>query len=202
MPRATTASASGRLLSVIPRWLVIVFTATAFLFASILLIAALVWPENFENATTRFVLCAAIALDLSVFFFVIYPHEAKLTKVPAINLSVSLVGPIVLFIVILLLLWKLMPESPGGSSRFFVPYEQGVRAEKMSFETVQIAPMDGPFEYYVVPDRNRFMAGVYVQFASGQTAYRARLSAPYYEDVEVVFSRGPGTGRFEVHRRQ
>src|SRR5207245_565526 len=137
---ARTSAAATPLTSILPKWLVVVFAIVAFVLANGLLAVGLLWPEKFENPTARFVLCAAIALNLAVFFFVLYPQVVKLTKIPVLNLTIQLVGPIVLYIVVLVLLWKVMPEPPTIAYRFFIPYEAGTRADRMSAETVTLTP--------------------------------------------------------------
>jgi len=179
---------------------VVVFAIVAFILANGLLALGLLWPEKFENPTARFVLCAAISLNLAVFFFVLYPQVVKLTKIPVLNLTIQLVGPIVLYIVVLLLLWKIMPEPPTVAYRFFIPYEGGTRADRISAQLVTLAPSEESFAYYIVPDDRGLLAGVYIKFEGGKDGYKARFSAPYYKSTDIVFLRGPGEGAFEVER--
>jgi hypothetical protein len=202
MGRTQAKDAKGRLISLVPPRLVLALAVVAFVTAGILLAGGLVWPERFEHSTARFLLCAAVALNLAIFFFIIYPQDVKLTKVPVINVSVPLVGPIVLFILMLLFLWTLMPEPPTVARRFFIPYEGGQRAERISFDTVKITPAEESFTYYVVPNDRRFLAGVYVEFGRGKEQYKALFAAPFYKPVEITFQRGPGEGRFEVERAE
>ena len=192
--------AKATLLGIMPRRFVIAFAVAAFVLAGMLLCAGLLWPEKFEGPPSRFILCTFVALNLAVFFFVIYPEEFKLSEVPIINLAVPLVGPIVLFIVILLLMWKMMPE-PAVASRFFVPFERGEQAERISFENVTLTPSEEEFRYYIVPTNGGFLAGVYVEFASGKGTYKARFRAPFYKQADITLQRGPGPGRFEVERQ-
>jgi hypothetical protein len=135
-----------------------------------------------------------------VFFFVLYPQVIKLTKIPVLNLTIQLVGPIVLYIVVFLLLWKIMPEPPTVAYRFFIPYEGSTRADRISAELVTLAPSGESFAYYIVPDDRGLLAGVYVKFESGKDEYKARFATPYYKPADIVFQRGPGEGAFAVER--
>jgi hypothetical protein len=191
--------AKATILGIMPRRFVVALAVTAFVLAVVLLGAGLLWPERFESPPSRFILCIFVALNLAVFFFIIYPEEFKISEVPIINVAVPLVGPIVLFIVILLLMWKMMPE-PALASRFFVPYERGEQAARISFENVTLSPSEEDFRYYVVPTKDGFLAGIYVEFAGGKGLYKARFRAPFYKQADITFERGPGPGRFEVER--
>jgi hypothetical protein len=200
MAPARTSGAATPLTSILPKWLVVVFAIVAFILANALLTLGLLLPEKFENATARFVLCAAIALNLAVFFFVLYPQVVKLTKIPILNLTIQLVGPIVLYIVVLLLLWKVMPEPATVAYRFFIPYVGSVRADRISAETVTLTPSGEGFVHDMVRDERGFLAGVYVRFESGKDEYKARFGAPFYKSADIVFRRGPGEGAFQVER--
>jgi hypothetical protein len=189
------------LTEVLPRWLVATLAVVTFVLAGVLFGFGLFSPERFDSPTARFVLCLAIALNLSVFFFVLYPKKVELTKIPGINLTVKLVGPIVLYIVVLLLLLKLMPEAPPPVAyRLFFPHEDGRRTERIRWQLVTLEPADEPFTFYLVPDGqdSSGLAAVCVKFESGRTRYKARFKATFYQPADVVFERGPAEGTFEV----
>src|SRR5262249_9645282 len=200
MAPARTSGAATPLTSIFPKWLVVGFAVVALILAKAPLTVGLLWPEKFENATARFVLCAAIALNLAVFFFVLYPQVVKLTKIPILNLTIQLVGPIVLYIVVLLLLWKVMPEPATVAYRFFIPYEGSTRADRISAETVTLTPSGEGFVHDMVRDGRGFLMGVYVKFESGKDEYKARFFALFYKPADIVFRRGSGKGTFQVER--
>ena len=197
-PVAPALAAARPLTSVMPKGFVIAFASIAFVLANLLLLLGVFSPDTTENPAARFTLCLAIALNLSIFLFVLYPQAIKITKVPFINLTVQIVGPAALHIVLLLLVWKLMPEPPTKAERFFIPVENGARVTRIPAENVSLTPSGEDFAYYVVPDEKGLFAGIYVKFAAGRDVYKARFTAAYYEAVEVVFRRGPGEGSFEV----
>src|SRR5712691_4321765 len=132
---APALPAARPLTSVMPKAFVIAFASIAFVLANLLLLGVFS-PETTENPAARFTLCLAIALNLSIFLFVLYPQAIKITKVPIINLTVQIVGPAALHIVLLLLVWKLMPEPPTKAERFFIPVENGARATRIPAENV------------------------------------------------------------------
>jgi hypothetical protein len=197
MPRKTPVD---QLTSIVPKWLVIVLAVVAFVLANALLGSGLFLPEKFEHPTARFILCTAISMNLALFFFVLYPQVIKLTEIPVLHLTIHLVGPIALYIVVLLFLWKIMPEPPTVTYRFFIPYERGKRADHISRDLVTLTPAEETFVYHLVPNEDGLLAGVYVRFESGKEGYKARFAATFYKPVEVTFQRGPGEGSFEVER--
>jgi hypothetical protein len=199
MAKGRNHKTDAPLTSMFSKKIVIRLAVSAFAIASLLMTFGLIWPERFDNGTARFILCAAISLNLAIFFFVLYPQEIKLTQIPVINLSITLVGPIALYIVLLLLFLKLMPVPSLVAYRLFVPYEGGNRALRISSQA-KVSPQDDRFECYIVPDENGLLAGVCVRFESGQDHYKALFKAPYYKTTEVTFDRGAGEGSFQVER--
>jgi hypothetical protein len=201
MARAKTKPAPepGQPATVLPRKLLIVLAATAFALATLLLAGGILWPEKFDHPTARFIVCAAIALNLAVFFFIWYPDRYELTKIPLLDVTVHLTGPIVLYLVLLVAFLRWMPQSSPVAYRFFIPYEGGNRAARIS-ANVEIVPSGADFTSYVVPDRDGRLAGVLVAFERGQDEHRAVFRAPFFEPDVVTFQRGPGPGTFEVRR--
>ena len=199
MAKARIHDPEAALTSIFSKKIVIRLAVGAIVVASILMTCGLVWPERFDNSTARFILCAAIALNLAIFFFVLYPQEIKLTRIPMLNVTIQLVGPIALYIVMLMLFWKMMPVPSLVAYRLFVPYEGGIRAQRISAQA-KVSPRDERFECYIVPDEDGLLAGVCVRFESGQDHYKAWFKAPYYKPTEVIFDRGAGEGSFQVER--
>src|SRR5439155_2769688 len=109
-------------------------------------------PDTTENPAARFTLCLAIALNLSIFLFVLYPQAIKITKMPIINLTVQIVGPAALHIVLLLLVWKLMPEPPTKAERFFIPVENGERVTRIMAGNVTLTSVGEDFTYYIATE--------------------------------------------------
>jgi len=199
MAKAPNNKPAAQVTTIFSRKIVIRLAVGAFVVASILMICGLVWPERFDNSTARFILCAAIAMNLAIFFFVLYPQEIKLSQIPLINVTIQLVGPIALYIVLLMLFWKMMPVPSLVAYRLFVPYEGGSRAQRISAKA-KVVPQDERFECYIVPDEDGLLAGVCVRFENGQDHYKALFKADYYKPTEVTFDRGAGEGSFQVER--
>jgi len=94
--------------------------------------------------------------------FVIYPQNARINKIPLINISVQLVGPPALFVVSLTLLWFLYPGPPN---RFYLVQKHGKPAE-FQLETFEVKPIQGSCAYYPARSQSdRFLlGGLYVEF--------------------------------------
>jgi hypothetical protein len=71
-------------------------------------------PQWFENDFARFMLCVAVALLLAVFFFIFYPQQLQMKMPVVAGTTVRLAGPVVLFVSVLLLLWRFMPSPEYG----------------------------------------------------------------------------------------
>lgn len=172
---------------------------TAVAIAGILLAVFLAWPARLEGEMARFVFCLIVALDLAIFFFVFYPANFELTEVPIIKLPVRLVGPVVLFVVLLLLLLQLAPQVAAGG-RLLRPVSHGKPVMVRFSSETMITPREGEpsFIWYLVPERDRpgVLAGVYVEFAPGRLAYRAAWQHGLRSPVDVTLSREKPT--FEI----
>lgn len=167
--------------------------------AALLLVVFLVWPARLESETARFVFCLMVSLDLAIFFFVFYPTRLEMTEVPVIKLPVRLVGPIVLFVVLLVLLLQLAP-SGTQVARLIRPVSHGKSVMVRYSSETTITPREGElaFTWYLVPERERpgVLAGVYVEFAPGKQEYKAAWQHGLRAQVPITLSRSNPT--FEI----
>jgi hypothetical protein len=179
------------LLRIMPKRVVIGLAIAAFAIPSLLLIAVLAWPAvlaGFGTSIGRFFFCLTISLYLAVFFFVLYPQRFVLTRIPVIDLPVTLVGPPALWVVFLLLLLALMPLPRDG--RLFKP-RYGPGEMRVSRESVNVIPVhqDRACPAYVVRDHRGEFVGIYVEFHANQREYEATVSAATREDIHWTFRR-------------
>lgn len=179
-----------------------ILAGLAFVILTALLAYGLIRPDRFETPLARFILCAAIAVYFSVFFFVFYPGKYELERIPVLDLPLKTTGPVVLWVIVLLMLLKLMPTSPEGYSRFFDvsglaqaldecqrPDDRCSLQFATSFTSLEFSGGKDTI-YYLVPDPRapRSLAGVYVKFAPGDDRYVA-VFRYYQKKATVAFSR-------------
>ena len=191
-----------------------ILAAIAFAILGAVLAYGILYPEQFEAPIARFILCATIAVYLSVFFFVLYPAKFELEKFPVLNLPVKTTGPIVLWLVVFLLLLKLMPATPDGYGRMFDASNAARALDVCNNDdrscTLEAALVELEFAdkkditYYIVRDNTipRLMAGIYIKFLPGDAQYAAVLHY-HHRKVNVEFSRyGQATANVIKHREE
>jgi hypothetical protein len=166
---------------------------SAFVMISLVLAFAIFRWELFEFPVPRFIFATAVATYISVFFFIFYPAQFRLDRIPGINLPVRVTGPIVLWFVVLFAIWSAMPD---GSSLRQIRY----------FDLRDLAPKTGHDAIYSdvtykfvgpdVPERSKLhfdefydqLQGIYVQFESSHSSYTAEFTH-LGESITVEFAR-------------
>jgi len=100
---------------VLPRWLVILLTAVAFAAFTAFLVGFLVSAQLrhvvAESELSRFFVALTFAVYFSIFFFVFYPQRIVLPRVPWLDWSLRLAGPLALMFVLLQVFLKIMPPA-------------------------------------------------------------------------------------------
>jgi hypothetical protein len=180
------------------RWMAVVALAVLLLVCLFLVLV----PRQYDHEAVRFAVCVLLTMCLAIFFFIFWPQELKLTKLPGINLSVSVAGPVVLWLVLFpfLLYWMPPCEKPAHEERSHLEYfalSPETARSAVPFHTgVKLLKKDGkgPVFYPVAdPGDASALKGVVVEFAPGEDLIRATLQVPNYPPLFVEFRRGAGT---------
>lgn len=185
------------LLSILPRWMLIALTVAAFALTAGGLLLGIFRAELFEHPIARFCLCATIAAYFSVFLFVLYPQTVKISAIPGIKLpvGVKLVGPVALFIVLLLILLQWMPIAAPG--RFFrADYAPG--QDLVHVDNFYVTAIGEAVEPSIVVDKAHFVKGIYVKFSNNHDQYQAQITVDYRPPLTCDFERGLGDGSFRI----
>jgi hypothetical protein len=154
---------------------------------TILFILGLFQPLQFEYRITQIILCLACAVYLSVFFFVFYPSEYRLERVPYLNLPVQVSGPVAICIVVFSLLLFVMPGERTGRFIKFNPNLPLYFSERTT-----VVPKDGTqrFTCYVVGNPGTMeLYGVFIEFPPGISKCPATIKHPFYEPLDFTFTR-------------
>ncbi len=154
-----------------------------------LLIFSLVQPSRVETRPSQFFVCAGLGVCLAVLFFVFWPDKFVMDKVPYINVPVRVTGPVVLWIVVFLLLWALVPRA----DRYGGLFHPDGNKEPIFFSTEDtLKRVDGKeYEYRLIPDKEqRLLEAVYVEFDKGEDTFEAVFKHHNRREVRVKFVRG------------
>jgi hypothetical protein len=152
-------------------------------------------PSYYEYEIVRFLVCFLLTVALAIFFFILWPQELKLTKVPVINVPVTIAGPVVLWLILFLLLLREMPAA-GKHWEFFALSERGGAKANVPYFSETAVKADGknPDFFYLVKDANAStLRGIFVEFSPGETRIDGTLAVPYHKELPVTFLRGAGT---------
>lgn len=192
---APALPAAQPLIAILPRRLVIVIAMVGLVLVTGLLVWALARPEDFDGAFARFVLSVGLSLYLAVFLFIIYPWEYRLTKIPYIDLSVELAGPVVLCIALFWFFFRVMPAPEGGQLHLLGDSEgqEIASAGDISIAKLRFAER-GEVEYHFIPIRKgEFLVGihgVYLRYPEGVTRLKAWIKPGLpFKEQEVEFRR-------------
>ncbi len=152
----------------------------------------IVKPSYLEFEVVRFTTCLLLSLCLAIFFFVFWPQQLELTEIPVIKLPVRVTGPVVLWIIVLLFLLALMPQSAGNYCQFFRPEPPRLAfSSRIKLEGTKGEPLAS---HFAEDDRKPgYVGGVYVTFPRGVGSLSANLKVPDHNTLEVTFSRGLNT---------
>ncbi|MBL7770014.1 MAG: hypothetical protein JNK20_13610 [Flavipsychrobacter sp.] len=167
------------------RWLVF----SSFLFVLVIILFLIIFPGYLDFEIVRFLALIIISLYLSLMFFIIWPHNATLDKIPHLNLTIKVAGPIVLWLLIFLITNKLMPSDNiqekvftinKSNESFRVPYHE---TTLKSDETV--------LDYMMIEDviYKSHLKAIYVKFPKGKTSVKAQLQFTKYKPINVILDR-------------
>jgi hypothetical protein len=153
-------------------------------------------PRYYDHAAVRFALCVLITVPLTVFFFIFWPQELKLTKIPVIDLSVTIAGPVVLWLILFLLLLKVMPPCERPHPEYFalspgndpsrVPYHTGTQLLQKDRTSRLCYPVADPGDA-------SSLKGVVIEFRPGEDHIEGTLQVPKYPPLLVEFRLGANT---------
>jgi hypothetical protein len=178
------------LISVLPKGTVIKLAVVAFVAALLLILWPLIEKARFDGQFARTVLAIGFSLVAGIFLFVLYPWNFRLTKIPLIDLSVELAGPIVLFIGLTLFIREIVPNPEGGRVHR-LSQENGSPLIISDLSRVEIGFPDEQTEpaYHLVlaPDR-RTLHAIYVVYPEGKTKLQVtvKLSKHYKKEVRTL----------------
>ena len=144
-----------------------IVAAAAILGTLVLFVFALLSPSQVESRPSQFFLCAAIGVCLSVMFFVFWPDKYAMDKVPYLHLPVRVTGPVVLWIVVFLLLWTLVPRADRHAGLYYLT-GQAEDIYYNSEDTLRRAD-NMPLVCSLIPDKDRQkLEAFYVEFPPGE----------------------------------
>jgi hypothetical protein len=146
--------------------------------------------SRLETQSARFLICLLVSLLLGIFFFVWWPKQYELERIPIINLPVRVAGPVVLWLAIFLLLLRVMPKEDAP----YRPYSLvNPPSGKIQYHSEIKVIRDGGREadYELIEDRNRSgcLGKILIKFDPGEDEIRASLHIPLYRPLPVTFRR-------------
>jgi hypothetical protein len=167
------------------RWLVFM----SFLLVLIIVFFLIIFPGYLDFEIIRFFALIIISLYLSLMFFILWPHNATLEKIPLVNLSVKIAGPIVLWIIIFLITNKIMPKENIQEKVFFI--NKADETFRVPYHETTLKSDEAILEYMMIEDAvyKTHLKAIYVKFPKGKSEIKAQLQFTKYQPLNVVLSR-------------
>jgi hypothetical protein len=150
------------------------------------LILGIAKPAHFENELARFFLSLAVATSLSIFFFIFYPQRLEMTLPAWLGGPLRVVGPLVLWFVLLFFLINKMP-SPETGKLFILVREGATKSYYYSPETALRDVEGKPMQFHLVPEGDRLL-GIYIDFPKNIRSYNAVIIHDGAEPMTGTFS--------------
>jgi hypothetical protein len=167
------------------RWLVF----SSFTIVLFLIIFLLLNPDYLDFEIIRFLVLILISLYLSLMFFILWPHNATLEKIPFLDLSVKVAGPVVLWIVIFTLTNNLMP-SDNNQERMYI-INKASETYRIPYHQTFLKCNDTSVDYMLVEDpiNKSNLKAVFVKFPKGKSIIKVRLEFARYKPVDLILTR-------------
>lgn len=170
----------------IPRKHLLIIGYLALLVSIALLIFILIDPYRLEFPAAKFVFLIIISFLISLFFFILWPHEASLKTIPAINLPVNVAGPVVIWTILFLLFMKFIPDSPPTWKYFKIESEG--RVPYISSSTIKSKyNLDGKFVFK--QGTLTHLDGIFIEFPIGVEKIDAQIVMPPLSPISVSIDR-------------
>jgi hypothetical protein len=163
------------------------------LFLIILFIGFLIFkPFHLDFAIVRYLLLIVISVFIALLFFILWPHDAIMEKVPQLNLPIKVAGPIVLWVLVFFVTNNLLPNDINQTKMFIV---------KASNKNVRI-PYDSDMK--IIDNTNTYdlqfkliedlklkthLYGIVIEFPKGASTIETEISVEPYLPIKLVFDR-------------
>jgi len=185
------------LISILPRWTVVVLCMVAFFFMTGFLVVLVIFPKYFlslETPFSRFWLCLAVATYFSVFFFVFYPQRIVLESFPKFDMPTRVVGPVALCLFLLWILVEMCPQPVVGVLHE-VRYASGLEA--VDLRTIRVRTEDSRYKLYALASDDKVsFGGLYIQYPPGEIECVVSIDVDLYKPFKVVLNRSAGDKSF------
>jgi hypothetical protein len=204
-PEPGSPSAEARTLAeIIPRQTLAVIGVTCLAAGVLAPIWGASFPNRFEHAFARFAFALLVAIVLSVGLFILYPVATRMKGIPYLPATVELVGPIAMFVAVLLLMIGLMPDAPPTQGFVFHRMEGPTGPITEDFRTLDVRIIGSDNSFLLVTASDLYAAaGLVMRYNPGQEEVRAlvRLGEQRKEE-SVVFRRDdPAIVRLQLERK-
>jgi hypothetical protein len=179
-------SAGKLLISVLPKWLVILIAVLSLVLVAGLLAWGILNPNFFESEFTRFMLCLGLSLFMGFFLFVAYPWDYRMTKIPRIQISMEIVGPaaLILFLVCFLDAW--MPSPTTGRLHKFTDQNNNAVLTDIQHIKMNFDEANEPVYYWVLDKNGTSFHGVYIIYPENKQSLSADIQPSYQYKAERV----------------
>jgi len=167
------------------RWIVF----SSFFLVLGILIYLIYNPTILDYNVIKSIVLILISLYLTLMFFILWPHNATLDKVPYLNSKLKIAGPIVLWIVIFIVTNNIIPES-NSQEKTFIIYKTNPNF-RVPYHDTKLISEEISENYLMIedPDFNSHLKAIYVKFPPGKNIINAFLHFDRYKPYPIKLDR-------------
>ncbi len=167
------------------RWIVF----ASFILTIGILVYLIYNPTILDYNVIKSLVLVLISLYLTLMFFILWPHNATLDKVPYLNSTLKIAGPVVLWIVIFIITSNIIPDS-NSQERIFIIYKTNPNL-RIPFHDTKLISEQISNNYMMIedPDFNSHLKAIYVKFPPGIEKVDAVLHFNRYKPYPIILNR-------------
>ena len=149
-------------------------------------------PFYLDFAIVRYLLLIIISIFIALLFFILWPHDAILEKVPHLDIPVKVAGPIVLWVLVFIITNKLLPDDISQTKMFIVKAaKENVRIPYDSDMKILDKSNTYDLQFRLIEDLKlkTHLWGIVIDFPRGSSTIETEIYIDPYMPIALKFDR-------------
>jgi len=167
------------------RWIVF----SSFLLVIGILIYLIYNPTILDYNVIKSFVLVLFSLCLTLIFFILWPHNATLDKVPYLNSTLKIAGPVVLWIVIFIITSNIIPDNTSQEKTFII--HKTNPNLRIPFHDTKLISEQISNNYMMIedPEFRTHLKAIYVKFPPGIEEVDAVLHFNRFKPYPIILNR-------------
>jgi hypothetical protein len=149
-------------------------------------------PFYLDFAIVRYLVLIVISIFIALLFFILWPHDAILEKVPYMDIPLKVAGPIVLWVLVFLVTNKLLPDDINQTKMFIIKAaKESVRIPYDSDMKIVDKSNTYDLQFRLIEDLKlkTHLWGIVIDFPRGTSTLETEVLIEPYLPVTLKFDR-------------